>query len=204
MNTNTTDDTLNDLNDFTTKLAVAIAPYGDGVGLAADHPLHMLKTLHRDMTDQIATARRKRATDARDSDGRPRKTDAPLGEHLGRGARSEPFDDDVAKSWEAVLDAEAELIAVQTGVTIEKAYVAALDKRPDAVRKMYGHPEPDQPVAKGAEPREQAWIEIEGAADRIVQKSRYALSREQAIDRVMKARPDLMRRYYGIEPGPTA
>ncbi len=102
------------------------------------------------------------------------------------------------QAWENVIQAEADLIQEVTDCTPEAAYAKALLKRPDAVRKMYGHPEPDQPVAKANDPREQAWAAITAAADRMVMKSRYSLTTEQAVAKVLQVNPKLARDYYGV------
>lgn len=45
------------------KLAAAMAAYGDGAGLATDHPLHALKALHKEMTEKLAARTAKAAAD---------------------------------------------------------------------------------------------------------------------------------------------
>lgn len=63
------------LKAYCDKLGAAMAAYGDGAGLAADHPLHALKALHKEMNDVMASATAKAAADkeaaekAADSEG---------------------------------------------------------------------------------------------------------------------------------------
>lgn len=102
------------------------------------------------------------------------------------------------QAWENVIQAEADLIQEVTDCTPEQAYAKALLKRPDAVRKMYGHAEPETAVAKSSDPREQAWAAITAAADRMVMKSRFAMTTEQAIAKVLQVNPKLARDYYGV------
>jgi len=51
------------LKAYCDKLGAAMAAYGDGAGLAADHPLHALKALHKEMNDVMASATAKAAAD---------------------------------------------------------------------------------------------------------------------------------------------
>lgn len=56
------------LKVFAAKLAQATAAYGDGAGLAADHPLHALKALEKEMNDVMASATAKAAADKEAAD----------------------------------------------------------------------------------------------------------------------------------------
>jgi hypothetical protein len=113
-----------------------------------------------------------------------------------------------ADDAEVALDQLAAKIADRAGVTIEKALDMAYKQRVDLVRVMKGEAAPT--LAKSRTPgspqesdaQETAWIAIESAANGLIEKSKYGLSREQAIDRVMKSRPDLTRKYYnaGVDP----
>ncbi|MEN6605926.1 MAG: hypothetical protein ABFD60_01685 [Bryobacteraceae bacterium] len=49
-------DNLGMLKAFYEKLGTAIGTYGDGAGLAADHPVHALKALHKEIGDHLAVA----------------------------------------------------------------------------------------------------------------------------------------------------
>jgi hypothetical protein len=141
---------------------------------------------------------------------------------------SGPADDRVRKANEDVIQAHADLVAATEGVTAEKAYALACERHPQRVAKMAGvpteAPEPGDPhwqpssdvITRIGPPRtvakssaamassEQAWQQIEAEAQRAIQKSARALTYEQAIDRVLKSRPDLCRAFYGIEGDPAA
>jgi hypothetical protein len=46
-----------------------------------------------------------------------------------------------------------------------------------------------------------AWAEIEAEADKIVTKGAAGITREKAIDQVMKARPELVVKYKAEQAG---
>ena len=95
---------------------------------------------------------------------------------------------------ERVLEAHARLIAERDGVPLAKARVMAADRDPQSTIMLMDtrDPSPDESPTQRA-----AWREIEAEADALESKSNRPLSREQAIDRTMRARPDLVRKYYG-------
>ena len=70
------------LKAFAEKLAAATAAYGDGAGLAADHPLHALKALEKEMNDVLCAATAKAAAD----------------KEAAANAAAEPEEDDVTKA----------------------------------------------------------------------------------------------------------
>jgi hypothetical protein len=83
------------------KLAAAIAAYGDGAGLAADHPLHALKALHKDMTDKLAARTAKAAADEEE---KANKAAAAEGDDVTKAAIQEEVNkalSDVTKKLEA-------------------------------------------------------------------------------------------------------
>lgn len=92
------------------KLAAAMAPYGDGAGLAADHPLHALKALHKDVSDKLAARTAKAAADkeaaAKAAEGQEDNVDkAAVADQITKAL--EPLQKQLVDANKRATDAEA-------------------------------------------------------------------------------------------------
>jgi hypothetical protein len=233
-------DAADPMQEATDKLATAIAAYGDGAGLAADHPLHALKALHKEMSDGIAMRQTnktaeveaaRKAAEADDVDAGGRVTKAEIQIEVNKAIV------DMNKKLEAT---EARAVAAETlakserdlreldgeKMTLRKFKHVTLDVEKDAPvfakLRVTDKPLYDLMIAKlnAAEAIVQkaavieqdlgsplggagqtAWAEIEAEADKIVAKGATGITREKAIDQVMKARPELVKKYKAEESG---
>jgi hypothetical protein len=191
VNTNTdmadTDD-LDAMIDYAAKLGAQLDRYGDAGALPADHPVHQLRAVHKEMVEGIAAERRNR-----------KRAPAALGSDTARHATSDPFDADLVKrSFEDALQVQADRLALEKGITSEKAYVELLASH-QAIHKGFRR---DRDPGGSSLAQQRAWTAIEAVAERLVQKSAAGITHEQAIDRVMKSNPALVRAYYGIDVDP--
>lgn len=91
------------------KLAAAIAAYGDGAGLAADHPLHALKTLHKEMCDSM-TADADKALKAKEAAAAAPKEE---GDDVTKAAIQEEVNKGLASIQKQLTDANARADAAE-------------------------------------------------------------------------------------------
>lgn len=223
-----------DMQDACDKLAAAMAAYGDGAGLAADHPLHALKALHKEMSDKIgarATAKAEAEKAAEPKEEEDDVTKAAIQEEVSKGLADirKQLDDanKRATAAEAISKADREAREVEVEkTTLRKFRHVTVDVDKDAAMfaKMRAADKPAydfmiakldaaEAVAKKAGDLERdlgsplggagqtAWAEIEAKAAEIVSKGAAGITQEKAIDQVMKAHPDLVRRYRAEQAG---
>ena len=252
------------------KLGDAIAAYGDGAGLPADHPFHALKGIHKELCDKIAEA--EAAFPPKKPAAQPpmgQESQAPpFGKEAEEGEGDEYGVDELDKDAEAgrvhknqvrlnnqqvylnkqlidmqkrVVDAEKRATEAETiakserdlreldaeKVTLRKfrhvpvdvdkeaaeflkmrttnksvydsvlqkmrAAEAIVEKSEAILRHNIGSPLAGAPVT--------AWKEIEAEAGKIVEKGAKGMTLEKAIDKVMRERTDLVKRYREEEAG---
>jgi hypothetical protein len=76
--------------------------------------------------------------------------------------------------------------------------IATLRTSDAAVAKSAWFGQTGSPMSGGGNTRDEAWAKIEAKADQLIEKSADPhLTREQAIDAVMKRNPDLVHQYRG-------
>ena len=225
------------LKAFSDKLKAAMAAYGDGAGLAADHPLHALKALEKEMDDVMCAATAKAAADkeaaakaAAEPDEEDDVTKAAIQTEVNKaleGVNKKLADAEarataseaVAKAAREAQEVEVEKTALRkfrhVTVDVEKdaplfAKMRAADKATydfmiakldaaEAVTKKANLLEQDlgSPLGGGGQT---AWAEIEAEAAKVVAKGE-GMTIEKAIDRVMKDRPELVKRYKAEQSG---
>lgn len=213
---------------FHTKLGKAIEGYGDGAGLPADHPLHALKALHKEMGDVVMGC----GTMAKSAEA---PVEEPVEEKPAEEAQAESTES-VEKSAKIVdlekrlADKDAELAAER-----DKADLAGMVETLKCLKNVSINPETDAVIFKALRQREEptfarvleilkgadavaeasaalttavgsdlpgdkasgntAWVQIEQEATELVKANRK-VSKAQAIDVVMKKRPDLVKKHY--------
>lgn len=230
-------DAVDPMKEACDKLGAAIAAYGDGAGLPADHPFHALKALHKELTDKLAAAgvakeaeaeAAKKAADAKDAEGgRVVKSLEPVTKAIVELQKKLEATEKRATDAEQIAKSERDLRELESEkTTLRKFRHITIDVEKDApvfaklrtsdkalydlmIAKLNGA----EAVARKSAAIEQeigsplggtaatAWAEIEAEADKLVAKGEKNLTREKAIDRVMKARPELVARYKAEEAG---
>ena len=226
------------LKAFSDKLKAAMAAYGDGAGLAADHPLHALKALEKEMDDVMCAATAKAAADkeaaakaATKVDEEDDVTKAAIQTEVNKaleGVNKKLADAEArATASEAVAKAAREAQEVEVEKTTLRKFrhvTVDVDKDAPTFAKMRAADKATydlmiakldaaEAVAKAANLLEQdlgsplggggqtAWAEIEAEASKIVAKGAAGITIEKAIDRVMKDRPELVKRYKAEQSG---
>lgn len=225
------------LKAFHEKLGSVIGTYGDGAGLPADHPLHALKALHKEMGDHLtkcskeaeaeaeAIKARKEAEAEAEADaalGPIRKSNAAISKAFVKLEKAVEAANARAEAAEKIAKSEREARAVEIQKAALRKY-SGVPVNPDTDAAMLhtlaeSHPEiakrvteilngADEAIKKGrlfdevGSPRvgdagsDTAWALIEAEAEKVIQKSSTKLTKEQAIDAVMKSRPDLVKQY---------
>lgn len=244
------DDTMEAMKAHHAKLGDAIAAYGDGAGLAADHPLHALKALHKELGEKLAAsvakstqeaeaeAARKAAEDAaahadnEEDGGTVTKAEVQVEVNKALVDMQKKLDAAEARATEAenIAKAERDMRELEgEKMTLRKFRHVPLDVDKDApvflkMRKsdkegydlVMAKLNAAEAVAKKVAVLEQdlgsplggdgqsAWAEIEAEADKLVAKGEAGLTKEKAIDRVMKSRTDLVKRYEAEKSGQVA
>ncbi len=219
------------------KLAAAMASYGDGAGLPADHPLHALKALHKEMTDVMCAAETEKAAKAEEAakaateEGDDAVTKAAIQEEVNKGLESikKQLEDANKRATDAEAIAKSERDAREVEVektTLRKFRHVTVNVDADApmfakMRQsdkatydfMIGKLNAAEEVAKKANllakdlgsplggDGQTAWAEIEAEAAKIVAKGEKGMTKEKAIDMVMKNQPELVKRYNAEQAG---
>lgn len=225
---------LDALRGHVQKLTDAIAAYGEAE-LPAEHPVHSLKALHKEMSDYLKEAE----SACKEAEGESEAEGEAEAEAEGEMPEGHVTKSKVNKR-EVELAKKLESVEKALGEQIEKA---ALAEQSAELRKFRGvsvNPETDAPIFKslktvqpetyarvmeilkaadesvatsgvltstlgspnaGAPINESAWAEIEKEAESLVQKSETKLTKAQAIDVVMKKRPDLVKRHLDAVAG---
>ena len=222
---------------FADKLAAAIAAYGDGAGLAADHPLHALKALHKEMCEQVTASAAKRAeaeavaAKSNDAHEEDRVTKAEIAVEVNKALidlqKKLDAADARATAAETLAKSERDLRELEGEKSMLRKFrhvTIDVDKDAETFAKLRHSDKAayDLVLAKlnGAEAVAQkaalltqdlgsplggagqtAWAEIEAEADKIVAKGAAGITREKAIDQVMKAKPELVVRYKAEQAG---
>ena len=222
------------------KLGEAIAAYGDGAGLAADHPYHKLKALHAELCNKLAEAEstkeaaRKAAegegeaeADA-DAEGRVQKMRVDLEKQIvdlrkkAEAAEQRAIEaEKIAKAERDARDLEGEKTTLRkfrhVTIDIDKdapmfqklrmsdkalydATMAKLSAAEEVAKKSEALERELGSDAHGAASGS-AWAAIEAEADKVIAKGEKGMTREKAIDYVMKHRTDLVRAYKAEESG---
>jgi hypothetical protein len=213
---------LEDMGHHAVQLAAALAPYDKAASsLPSDHPYHGLKKIHGELCDKIAriaaSQKRKRVPDnpaqsemesatyqgneyepheprPGDSAADPRGQE---GSQVDTGLRKRAFDD--------AIQVRAEQMAPVWGCTVEKAYSRIYESEHIRAIKNVSSPRHDPGPAESDDQRD-AWEQIEKAATALQGLTKSAsgrpLTHEQAIDRVLNTRTDLVKRYRGISADP--
>jgi len=228
------DDEMLPWKSFHGKLDEALKVYGDGAGLAADHPLHALKALHKEMGDYIAAGCSTAKSEEPPVPETPSVVEEPVVEtpvvveepvvETPEVAKAEDVEKaDLKKrlaETEEVLKAEREASALKDMITTLKSFsMISINPEVDAPifksLKDTNAPTFDRlmEILKGADasvdltktigsdlPGDKtsgntAWARIEVEAEPLT-KGENAVTKAQAIDIVMKRRPDLVKQHY--------
>jgi hypothetical protein len=225
---------------FCDKLNSAIQMYGD-TELPPEHPIHSLRSLHKEMTDFVAGTAPSEAGEGEGEEPPKAEDDANQPPNSGEAPppkeeKTEKAAEKTAEQQEAdaqvakrLADAEAELAANREAQALQEVTEVlksfrnlTINSEADApIFKSLAASAPDVysrilEVLKSAEAQltdtlllkeigsgQQnaragnllAWSQIEAEADSMVAKGE-SLTRAQAIDIVMKKRPDLVKQHY--------
>ena len=227
-------DEMTPMKGFYSKLEEALKVYGDGAGLAADHPLHALKALHKEMGNYISagcgTAKSEEppAEEPKAVEEPPKVEEPPVVEPVVEKVAVEDVEKaDLKKrlaETEEVLKSEREARDLKDMIETLKSFsMISINPEQDAPifksLKDTNQPTFDRlmQILKGADatatatevltkdigsplPGDKsssntAWMRIEAEAEPLT-KGENAVTKAQAIDIVMKRRPDLVKQHY--------